>query len=167
MIIKTNRYILRNFQEEDAQGMFDLNNDQEVLRYTGDKAFESIEEARQFILHYDNYTSHGFGRWTITDQENNYYGWCGLKQHESGMVDLGYRIKKSFWGLGIASETAMACVNYGREVLKLTEIVGRSSADNLASVRVLEKCGMTFWKKEECHGIKNALIFRIRFEENL
>jgi len=42
-----------------------------------------------------------------------YLGWCGLKQHADGMVDLGYRIKKEHWSKGIASECAAACLQYG------------------------------------------------------
>jgi len=86
-----------------------------------------------------------------------YLGWCGLKQHADGMVDLGYRIKKEHWSKGIASECAAACLQYGFDHLALSEIVGRTAKVNFASIRILEKIGMHFWKEDCCDGIADAV----------
>ncbi len=71
---------MREFREEDAIGMYELNKDPDVIRYTGDDPFASVETARDFILHYDAYAMHGCGRLTVLLKDTmEYAGWCGLK----------------------------------------------------------------------------------------
>lgn len=163
MIFSTYRFVLRRFSAEDALQLYHLNNDADVLRYTGDVAFESPQDALQFVRGYREYELSGFGRWSILDKKGEFKGWCGLKKHSAGFVDIGYRIKKTSWGQGIASEVALATLDYAKNHLKLKEVIGRTADENVASVKVLEKCGMEFWKKDECHGIQDALIYRTRW----
>jgi len=161
-IFSTSRFHLRQKQACDARDMYLLNANPEVIRYTGDEAFKDIQEAEEFIKNYDHFEKHGFGRWVIVDKnDHQYLGWCGLKRHEDGMVDLGYRIKKAHWGKGIATECAAACLDYGFNTLGLDEIVGRSASANLASIRILEKIGMQFWKKDACDGLADSVWYKI------
>ena len=167
-IIQTTRFYLREKLLSDAKDMYLLNADPEVIQYTGDPPFKDEDEALAFIKNYDHFRKHGFGRWVIVDKQNNeYLGWCGLKKHEDGMIDLGYRIKKEHWGKGIASEAAAACLDYGFNVLSIENIVGRSASANLASIRILEKIGMTFWKNDNCDGIEDSVWYKIDKETYL
>jgi RimJ/RimL family protein N-acetyltransferase len=59
---------------------------------------------------------------------------------------------KTAWGKGYATEAAFACLKYGFEKLHLPRIIGRAMPQNLASIRVLEKCGMQFIGEEEVDG---------------
>lgn len=147
-VIETDRFFLRELTEEDATMFFELNNNSNVLKYTGDKPFSDIEEARNFLQNYKEYEKYGFGRWAIVDKATNEsLGWCGLKYHpETKEVDLGFRIFEKYWNLGVATETAKACLDFGFSTLELQEIIGRAMKENLASIRVLEKCGMRFAK---------------------
>jgi RimJ/RimL family protein N-acetyltransferase len=161
-IIQTNRFYLREKLLSDAKDMYLLNADPEVIKYTGDPPFKDENDALVFIKNYDHFQKYGFGRWVIVNKHNDeYLGWCGLKKHESGMIDLGYRIKKEHWGKGIASEAAAACLDYGFNILNINEIVGRSASANIASIRILEKIGMKFWKKDTCDGISDAVWYKI------
>ncbi len=161
-IITTNRLILREFDNSDAASFYELNNNVDVMRYTGDIAFESVEASRKFIETYDAYTNSGFGRWTVVLKETNQcLGWCGLKKHPDGMIDLGYRIHQDFWGMGYATEAAQACIVFGFKELGITEIVGRTARANTASIRVLEKIGMKYWKDAPCEGIIDSVFYRI------
>lgn len=150
-ILETTRCYLRELTIDDAQHFFDLNADEEVIKYTGDKAFESIESARQFLSNYNPYKEHGYGRWAVIDKNTNeFLGWCGLKySSELNEVDLGFRFHKKYWNQGFATETAQACLDYGLNQLNLTKIVGRAMEANSASVKVLEKIGMEFVEKRE------------------
>lgn len=145
-LIQTARLALRPFAPEDAPYLFELNNDPEVIKYTGDSPFESQQAALEFILQYDQYQRYGMGRWTVLDKATgDYLGWCGLKYIPSlDEVDVGYRFMKKHWGKGYATESAAACLQYGFEKLGLTRIVGRAIKENVASVRVFEKIGMRF-----------------------
>ncbi|MEM6265353.1 MAG: GNAT family N-acetyltransferase [Bacteroidota bacterium] len=163
-MIQSARLLLRKFSLADASLFFELNNDPEVMQYTGDVAFESIASTEEFIEAYcrEVYSVMGFGRWTvIRNSDGQCLGWCGLKRHPDGMVDLGYRLAKAYWGNGYATESAEACIKFGFEDLQLTEIVGRTASANMASIRVLEKVGMKFWKKAPCEGIEDSVYYRI------
>ena len=162
-VLKTPRLDLRKFETDDAEFFFNMNSDPEVLRYTGDVNFESVAAARQFIEKYDHYSKHGYGRWTVVlRQTGETIGFCGLKNHpDEGYIDLGYRFLQKHWGQGYASEAAQACVYYGLHHLGLNEIVGRTAEENKASIRVLEKSGMKFWKYAPCEGIENSVFYKI------
>ncbi|MBK9730893.1 MAG: GNAT family N-acetyltransferase [Chitinophagaceae bacterium] len=148
-ILETPRLLLRELSQDDYQNFFDLNNDPEVVKYVGDGAFASVNAAKNFLLNYDQYKKYGVGRWAvILKASNEFTGWCGLKFQqdlsETGEVDLGYRFSRKFWGQGIGSEAAKACVDYGFHQLHYKRIIGRVMAGNIASVKVLEHCGMHF-----------------------
>lgn len=145
-IIETNRCYLRELDPSDAESFFALNSDEKVVRFTGDKSFENIEAARDFLLKYKQYKDFGYGRWAVIDKENNdFLGWCGLKfSPDLKETDIGFRFFAKHWNKGYATETATACLEYGFNILKLEKIVGRAMEENIGSVKVLEKIGMQF-----------------------
>jgi len=136
-----------------ALEMFTLNDDPDVIRFTGDVPFKDVKEAEQLILNYDQYKKYQMGRWTVLLRKTNeYLGWCGLKYHSDvNEVDIGFRFHKKYWGRGYATEAAEACLKYGFEKLKLKRIIGRAMKDNIASIKVLEKIGMKFEREELLH----------------
>ena len=97
MIAETDRLYLREMTPADAQSAYALNLDPEVVQYTGDVAFESVEAAEKFLINYDHYKKYGFGRWAVIQKSNGeFLGWCGLKYHEDTKeFDLGYRFFKN------------------------------------------------------------------------
>ncbi|MBI1267734.1 MAG: GNAT family N-acetyltransferase [Cryomorphaceae bacterium] len=166
MILETERLILREFELDDDKDMFALNQDFEVIRYTGDGPFESVAATRAFLENYSDYKRNGFGRWVVIRKEDGKtLGWCGLKRHDDGMVDLGYRFFRDEWGKGYATESALGCLKYGFETLLLPQIIARVDPENKASINVIEKLGFTFWKTDVCHGVADARIYLLKQEE--
>jgi len=167
-VIVTKRLYLRETTAADAAVMFALNSDKEVLRYTGDKPFLSVEEAATFLANYSAFKHTGMGRWAVVRKTDDaVLGWCGLKLHTNGMVDLGFRLFKKEWNKGYATEAAYACLKYGFDHLNLKEIVGRVVPANLASIKVLEKLGMHFShmdRDEDCHD-ERISIYTITHED--
>ena len=147
--IETERLILRQFLEEDAPFFFELNNDFEVIKYTGDLPFKTIEASKALITGYDQYQKYNSGRLTVVLKETNeLLGWCGLKFHpENGDTDLGYRFKKIYWDKGYATEASIACIDYGFNKLNLPVILATAVKENRASLKVMEKIGMNYWKE--------------------
>ncbi|MFK5889168.1 MAG: GNAT family N-acetyltransferase [Flavobacteriaceae bacterium] len=161
-ILETERLILREFNSSDSKGLFELNSDMEVLKYTGDKPFQSELEALRFIENYSDYKKNGFGRWAVIYKDTKgFLGWCGLKLNNDGLVDIGFRFFKKTWNNGLATESAKAVLDYGFDVLNLNEIIGRSSVENKASIRVLEKINMKFWKIENYENLGKTAYYRI------
>jgi len=152
--IETERFLLREMNELDAENIFQLNQDPNVFRFTGDKPFKDVEVAKQFIQNYSAYKRNGIGRWIITDKvTNQFYGWCGLRfTDEDHEVDVGYRIHPDFRNKGIATETAKACIDYGFNTLHCKYIIANVHPENKASLRVVEKTGMKFRREKEYDG---------------
>ena len=155
-LIKTPRLLLREFTPEDAEHMYQLNLDPEVIRYTGDVAFSSIEAAHDFLSRYDVYERHGMGRLAVLRREDDrWLGWCGLKYHpEEDMVDLGFRFFRRFWGQGYATESGRASLEYGFRTKRLKEISGQVVKVNFGSLRVLEKLGFSDWQPYDFDGME-------------
>lgn len=162
IILETPRLLLREITPLDAQNAYDLNSDWEVIKYTGDEAFESVEEAKEFLENYKDYKKNGFGRWACILKKNyEFLGWCGLKYNEDiKEVDLGYRFSRKNWGKGYATESARACLEYGFNKLGLETIIARANRENTASINVMKKLGMQFEKTGDFCG-ENAVQYRM------
>lgn len=161
-MFETNRLYLREFAIDDAEDLFQLNLDPEVIRYTGDAPFKSIEESRLFLQHYDHYQKYGFGRWAVFNKTDNFFmGWCGLKYSEAkNEYDIGFRFFKKHWNQGYATESSKFCIDIGFRKFKMESIVGRAMKMNLASIRVLEKVRLTFHKAFDFDG-QDGVIYKV------
>ena len=155
VIIETNRLLLRNFTEDDAHLLYELNLDPEVIKYTYDP-IKDIDHAGQVLQQViiPQYALYNHGRWAVHLKPTlEFIGWCGLKYiPEKNEIDLGYRFQKNVWGKGYATEAAYACIKYGFEKLNLSRIIGRAVSANLGSLKVLEKCGLNYIGEEETDG---------------
>lgn len=156
VIIETPRLLLRLFNEDDAELVYLLNADPEVTRYTLDPV-KDLQQAKEILEKsiLPQYSLYNHGRWAVhTKPDLTFIGWCGLKTRpELNEVDLGYRYMQKAWGKGYASEAAYACLEHGFKKLGLERIVGRALVENLASIRVLEKCGMTYIGEQVVEGL--------------
>ncbi len=162
-IIESERLILRELDIKDSESFFKLNSDPLVLKYTGDVPFSSITAAQTFLLNYSDYKKNGYGRWAVILKEtSSFIGWCGLKLNEENLIDIGFRFFKEEWGKGFATESAKSVIDYGFNTLKLKEIIGRASKNNISSIRVLEKLNMNFWKEDSFEGVEESVYYRIK-----
>jgi RimJ/RimL family protein N-acetyltransferase len=168
IILETQRLLLREFELSDAQKMYELNLDKDVLQFTGDEPFESVEKARLFLQNYTAYQLYGMGRWAvIRKNDNEFLGWCGLKfMKEEDIYDVGYRFFKKCWGRGYATESASKSLEYGFQQLHLEEIIGRVMKENIASIRVLEKIGLKYSHDFDFQG-KEGKIYKISKDDFL
>jgi RimJ/RimL family protein N-acetyltransferase len=156
VVFETDRLLLRNFTEEDAPLLYELNLDPEVTRYTLDPVVD-LGHAKKILQEVilPQYGLYNHGRWAVHLKPNlEFIGWCGLKSlPERQEVDLGYRFMKRFWGQGFATESAVATLNFGFKSLYVKRIVGRALPGNKASIKVLQKCGMSYLGQEVIEGL--------------
>jgi len=163
IFIETERFFLREIQEEDENGFFELDSDPDVHRYLGNKPVENIEQIRETIRYVrQQYVENRIGRWAIIEKNtNNFIGWTGLKlvkestNNHINYYDLGYRIIKKYWGKGIATETAKASINYGFTKLLLNDIYATANCDNLASNKILNKVGLRLIETFDLKGVNH------------
>lgn len=162
-ILETPRLFLRELETADAPSFFALNANPNVIRYTGNTAFTSIEEARVFLENYSDYQENGYGRWAVILKDSGrFLGWCGLKfDAETQQTDIGFRFFEEDWGKGYATESAQACLQVGFETFQLKEIVGRAMKANTASIRVLEKVGLHY-VEDMVFDQQEAVLYKIK-----
>lgn len=147
--LETERLLFRELRLSDAQGMFELDSDPDVVRYAGDAPQTHIDQARQRIESImQNYRDFGLGRWAaIRKDTQEFTGWAGLKYIQAingraDVYDLGYRFLQRHWGHGYATEAAMAFITHGFDAMQLKRISAYADVRHTASRNVLEKCGL-------------------------
>lgn len=140
----------------DAEIMYALNLDPLVVQYTGDDPFESIGAAREFLSMLQQKSKpEGTGRLKLVDNKTGEcIGWCGLKFHEdTGETDVGYRLFRRHWGKGYGTEACSSAMKFGFGRLGLKRIYAEARKENIASLRIMEKCGMQFLRESKgCDG---------------
>jgi len=148
-VATTERLTLRHFHILDLAPMVQVFGDPEVMRFgDGMQSKEWVQAwLRTCLERY--YQSWGFGPYAVvTKQNQSVIGYCGLfffpdinGQQE---VEIGYRLRRSVWGQGYATEAASAVLDYAFDTLGIKRLIAIIDPSNAASIRVAEKLGMHY-----------------------
>jgi RimJ/RimL family protein N-acetyltransferase len=171
--LRTERLTLRPWRESDVQPWAAMNADPLVREYLGDLLTreQSAASAAHFQAQLDE---RGFGFWAVeVHGTGEFIGFTGLDQVDEGMpftgIEIGWRLARSGWGHGYATEAALASLAFGFETLALSEIVSVTTATNLRSQAVMRRIGMTrdpaedFDDHTEPEGpLRRNVLYRIR-----
>lgn len=148
--LQTLRVVLRRMVESDAADIFELDCDPEVIRFLHHDPPTSVQEVRtgslaRFMGFYDRYDDLGF--WAAVDKPSGeFIGWFHLRpfNDRTDVLNLGYRLKRSHWGRGLATEVSAALLKKAFDELGAKQIVAKALAANAASIRVMQKLGMRY-----------------------
>ena len=148
LVLETERLLLRPFTTDDAPFVLTLLNEPSFLRYIGDKKVRNLDDARQYLANgpMASYERHGFGLLLVELKDSQTsIGMCGLlKREELPHPDIGFAFLPDFWSKGYAFEAASAVMEDVRARLKLRRILAIVNPDNYASMKLLERLGMSF-----------------------
>lgn len=149
VFLETERLVLRPFTMADVDNLADLDADPDVMRFiTGGRA-TSRDTIKDKILpaFFASYLrSEGYGCWAAIEKPTGAF--LGRFRFEPrgmgppGEIVLGYRLRRSAWGKGYATEGARALIHKGFAELGARRVIAQTMAVNLASRRVLEKAGL-------------------------
>lgn len=146
-VIRTERLGLRNWTENDVQPFLEMNQDPEVMRYFPKQLSE--EETREFIGRMQrNFSEFGFCYFAADVLESSeFIGMIGIlhqtfESEFTPSVDIGWRLKRSAWGKGYATEGAKACLTYAFQTAGIPEVFSFASLGNKASEAIMKKIGM-------------------------
>ncbi len=175
-ILTTERLRLRRLTYDDAPALMAIFGDPQVLRYLNNDPMDTPDKARSFVdwlnKQYEQYEG---VNWGITLKgDDHVIGMCGTYawERDNRHVDIGYHIVPAHWGHGYATEATRANIGWCFENLNVHRIQADCTDGNLASERVLLKCGFKvegIWR-ESCweHGrfvdIKQFGLLRREFE---
>jgi RimJ/RimL family protein N-acetyltransferase len=150
VFLETQRLVLRQFSIADADHLASLDADPDVMRFVPGGTPTSREEIENeylpaFLGYYRRYEGYGF--WAVIEKATgDFLGWFHFrpgKDAAPGEVELGYRLRKSAWGRGYATEGSRALIRKGFTELGVQRVVAEAMAVNPASRRVMEKAGLT------------------------
>ncbi len=147
--LETARLTLRQFTAADVEHLVALDSDAEVMRYLngGVPTPRAVIEQRVLPRFLRSYAQReGYGVWAAIEKSTgDFLGWFSCQPTEGGAVGditLGYRLRRSAWGKGYATEGARALIRKGYTELDAQRVSATTYQDNLGSRRVMEKAGM-------------------------
>jgi ribosomal-protein-alanine N-acetyltransferase len=163
MLIETEHLIIRHFSPDDVEALTTiLFSDPEVMHFSlsGIRSKKQTKEFIQWCI--KTYEQVGFGQYALVLKENNsLIGCCGFFTEtidDQIETELSYRLGKTFWGKGLATEAAKACRDYAFIKLNIKRLISIIDPNNYPSIRVAEKLGFKLEKETTCHNIP-VLIF--------
>jgi RimJ/RimL family protein N-acetyltransferase len=146
--LRTERLVLRAWRKADRVPFAALNADPEVMEHfpatlTAEQSDAMVDRIEQM------WATSGFGLWTVDEQASgNFIGYVGLSSptwqaHFTPCVEIGWRLARSAWGQGYATEAASAAMQWAFDSIELPrdELVSFTVVGNLRSRRVMEKLG--------------------------
>jgi RimJ/RimL family protein N-acetyltransferase len=160
----TSRTVVRPFRVDDTPYAHAVFADAEVMRFAAGDPDAEFEATRTRLERYiAHQTEHGFSKWAVWGRDSGaYLGDAGLLVlSETGEVELGYRLGRSHWGCGLATEIARAWLEHAIGPLGLERVIAFADARNLASIRVMGKIGMTFDRHDHLAGM-DCVVYEAR-----
>lgn len=152
-VIKTLRFSLRRLRPEDSGDLWALHNDPEVMRWIngGRPTARSLikDEVLPAMLAYADGRP-GIGAWVILKRERDeFLGWVSLRPltEAPDTAELGYRLHRSVWGRGVATEAAQAIIEAAFSPGGVQRITANTYEHNTGSIRVMEKLGMSLVRR--------------------
>jgi ribosomal-protein-alanine N-acetyltransferase len=142
--IETERTRLRPFEETDAEPAHAWLSDPAVMRFIPRGADAALEDTQRRIAWYrEHQTRFGFSKRIIVNRETGQaIGDSGLFYMPDGKrIELGYRLARSHWGMGLATEVGEAWLQWFHRHFPDEPLFADVHADNLPSQRILSKLG--------------------------
>ncbi len=170
--LETENLILRQFEENDVQHIFDLDSNAEVHKYLGNKPISTYKQAEDIIDFFlEQYEQRKIGRFAAFEKSSgDFIGWSGLKLNSgqkeklngfTEFIDIGYRLIPKFWGKGYATESAIKCLDFGFQNMNYDIIYGAAETGNIGSNKILQKIGLKF-VNDFTFGGKQAKWYELR-----
>lgn len=144
-VLQTPRLLLREMTQQDLPDLEEMLLDPAVM-YAYEHTFTQQEVREWLERQQQRYLRDGFGLWAVVYRRTGeMVGQAGLTMQDcqgAAVLEVGYLLKRRFWGRGYAREAALACRDYAFEVLGMEQVYSIIKTDNLPSIRVAEAMGM-------------------------
>ena len=149
-MLETDRLILRRLEDTDADAIYQMRSDAELMRYIREP--QKRRETEKWIrLVSSRWEKDKMGFCAVVEKNSEkLIGWCGVwRLSETGEVEIGYAIAKQFWNQGLATEAAKAILEYAFANIETDRITAVADPENVSSRRVMEKLGMKYVRTDD------------------
>ncbi|MGO3182213.1 MAG: GNAT family N-acetyltransferase [Aequorivita sp.] len=146
MNLETDRLIIREYTRNDAPFIYKLMNSEGWLKNIGNRNINSVREAETYLIknYLSSYKKYGFGPYLVLLKDGTAIGSAGLYKRENlDSPDIGFAFLPEYINKGYAFEAAKAVMKYASEELKIQKIVGFTLPDNVPSIKLLKKLGLS------------------------
>lgn len=165
-IIETSRTVLRKLRMNDLNDVASIFSNPRVMKYLGLNGQPiSRAETRDLLKSMIGlWQAKGYGRMAVISKQNNkLIGVAGLRCFE-GDAEIFYLLDEPYWGQGLATEIGRAILEYGFATYNFPRIIAITRPANAATLRVLDKIGLKFEKKDKVQGVR-AFKFAVTRED--
>jgi len=147
-VLETQRLVLREIEPADAPFILELLTDRSFLDNIGDRGVSDLDTAANYIQNSPraSYARNGYGLWLVVSKEDGEpLGMAGLVRRDTlPDADIGYAFLPRHWSKGYAVEACTAVRDHAMRTLAMPRLLAIVSPGNVASVKVLERIGLTF-----------------------
>ena len=167
LTLDTDRLILRMPRQSDFDAYAEMCGDAEGMQYIGDgKPLDRPMAWRNMATMAGHWLLRGYGMWAVEERATGeYVGRIGLWMPEGWpAIELGWGLRRQFWGRGYATEAARAALRYAFTEMNLPHVISQIHPDNAASIRVALRLGESLHDKGELFG-RPVLVYRITRDE--
>jgi RimJ/RimL family protein N-acetyltransferase len=171
-ILTTERLRLEPFEDAHLDGLNAMNSDPEVMRYLG--PVEKREDTLKVIQRVKGrWIEHGFSWWSLIERARGDVVGAGCVQHlrrggespdPACPLEVGWRLRRDRWHQGLATEAAVAMVDFAFRTLGPDFLYAVCSPDNTASASVMKRLGMRYRGIETWYD-KELATYRIAADE--
>ena len=144
--LETNRLTMRKILPLDCADMFDYSRRPETSRYLLWSPHTSLRYTKKYLSYVQSaYRNEEFYDFALIEKESGrMIGTCGFTSFDlqNNSAEIGYVLHPDFWGKGLAKEAVMRLMAFGFAELRLHRMSAKIMAQNNASKKVAEKCGM-------------------------
>jgi len=144
--LESERLYLREFRKGEGFLFEDLDANDNVVKYTGKTKLTAAQGEMLIAKFKTEYYSKGLGFYCCFAKDtNNYIGWFHLRKEmdtNSDVLEIGYRLKEEFWGLGYATEMSKHLILKGFETVETVSAI--TLPENMKSSNVMRKCNMHY-----------------------
>ena len=164
--LTTKRLNLRAPTRHDFDDIYRLGTDPEVMRYISYGKVQTRREARKDLATRIRMSTGKTGYWITENAETGaFLGWLALKKlGQTQDFEIGFRLLKSAWGKGYATEGSRRLLDYAFWDLELPKVLAVAMPENKASRRVLEKLGLNYLGMGEYYDT-HCVLYSIKKEE--
>lgn len=166
--LKSERLILRPLRSDDAAAMHIAMSDVDLMSWWSSAPHTSLEQTQDYVN--INAAGDQYMTWAITHDNDEALGWVVFVEHRDAVKELGYILRRSHWGKGIAREAVRRVIRHGFDDLGLRKIIADTDPENMPSNALLQQLGFqkegylrSEWKTHL--GVRDSILWGLLEDE--